>query len=312
MAVDEGKAKMKRVLLTGAAGFLGREVLRQLKATDAEILAIDNYEPLCGGQMETEGAPPGVQFGDVLSPSTYAYFKATHIIHLAALGRNLTCEKHPYRAFQVNVNGTLELLEMAARTGAELIYCSSNIVLSDQATVYRMTKRTAEDLVRIYSHHGTKAMILRPSNISGKGQSRTEFQPCCFAAMDKCFEEKGYIEITGNGSQKRDFIDVKDVARAFILALDKMMPGVTLDICTGVETALKEIPTILGLSLTGKYYNPIETRYVDRRPGDALRLVSDHRPAMNALGFTRHIGTEETILDSFPAVMSAKALHSGK
>ena len=302
MAVDEGKAKMKRVLLTGAAGFLGREVLRQLKATDAEILGIDNYEPLCGAGNFSVAPQEEIQFGDVLNPSTYAYFKATHIIHLAALGRNLTCEKHPYRAFQVNVNGTLELLEMAARTGAELIYCSSNIVLSDQATVYRMTKRTAEDLVRIYSHHGTKAMILRPSNISGKGQSRTEFQPCCFAAMDKCFEEKGYVEITGDGSQKRDFIDVKDVARAFILALDRVMPGATLDICSGVEIPLKDIPKILG----------VESRYVDRRPGDALRLVSDYRPAMNALGFTRQIGTIETILDSFPSVMNAKALHSGK
>ena len=175
----------KSILVTGAAGFLGREVLKQLQKRKAlepgidRIIAIDNYDPLCGSQ----NLFPDI-FGDIAMLPTV---KWTHVIHLAAIGRNLTCEHNPYHAFKTNVGGTLNVLERAREQGAKVLFCSSNIVLSEYDSVYRMTKRTAEELCRVYARHGLDVMILRPSNIAGPGQSRTEFQPCCFAAMDKCF-----------------------------------------------------------------------------------------------------------------------------
>lgn len=288
----------KKVLLTGAAGFLGREVRRQLKFLGIACTGIDNFEAGCGASPEAGF----LDIADVTDIRSIVHDNFTHIIHLAAIGRNLTCEANPYRAFQVNVGGTMNMLELAHRWGCEFIFCSSNIVLSDQQTVYRMTKRTAEELVQIYANHGTKAMILRPSNIAGPGQSRTEYQPCSFAQMDKTFDEKGYIEITGDGTQQRDYIHVSDVARAFVLALDSNVPGATLDICTGNSISLLEVMRLLG----------VEYRLVDARPGDAKNLISDHRPAANTLKFKAQTSLNSTITDSFPAVMNAKALHPHK
>ena len=290
----------KRILISGSAGFLGRQVVKQLRyyaiaqaAEYAQIFPTDNFESGCGSQDEADS---DTQYLDVTSPGNFPW-KPTHIIHLAAIGRNLTCEANPYRAFQVNVNGSINMMELAKKHGAKLILCSSNIVLSSEETVYRMTKRCMEELGRIYARHGTDVMILRPSNMGGPGQSRTEYQPCCFAAMDKCFEQNGYIEITGDGSQTRDFIDVRDAARAFVLALDNFHSGVTLDICSGVQHSMKDIAE----SLSG-----VPIRYVEPRPGDAKALISDHRPATNLMYFVPKISFSETVRDSFPAVMNAR------
>jgi UDP-glucose 4-epimerase len=286
---------VKRILLTGAAGFLGRAVARRLKLrTDVEdVLAIDNFDPLCGGENKTGD----VVFGDVLSSPHY---DPTHIIHLAALGRNLTCEENPHRAFMVNVGGTLAMLELAKGWKAQMLFCSSNIVLSSSETMYRLTKRTAEQLVQVYARHGLNVMTLRPSNIAGPGQSRTEFQPCSFAAMDRCYEQKGHIEITGDGWQRRDYVHVDDVARAFMLGLDRMIPGTTFDICTGKLIAINEVAEMLA----------VPVKHVEPRPGDARSLVSDHRPASNQLDFRATIGIEQTVRESFPTVFSGKSLHS--
>ena len=295
---------MKRVLVTGAAGFLGRHVMHQLKMLDdVEVVGIDNFEPLCGSDISDNSLRGDVCESDGWQFLTPGIGRPTHIIHLAAIGRNLTCEQNPRRAFEVNVDGTLNMLELAVKCRAEFLHCSSNIVLSNRSTTYRLTKRVAEDLVRLYAQHGVRAMILRPSNIAGAGQSRTEFQPCAFASMDKCFEEKGYIELTGDGMQRRDFINVKDVARAFVQALDFMTPGVTMDICTGTRVTLLNVTELLG----------VPVKFVDPRPGDAMDLVSDPHPALTLMNFRSKCSFPDTVAESFPMVMRAKAkLHSSK
>ena len=81
--------------------------------------------------------------------------------------------------WDTNVNGTLNVLEVARQLKLKrVVVCSSNITLSDQLTVYRESKRAVESLVALYASLGVSVMGLRPSNIYGRGQSRTEYQPC--------------------------------------------------------------------------------------------------------------------------------------
>lgn len=114
--------------------------------------------------------------------------------------------------------------------------------------------------------------------------------------MDIGFEKNGFFSITGDGTQARDFVNVKDVARAFVLAAGSDVKGITVDVCTGRLTSLNEIVQILG----------VPVKYVDPRPGDAKVLISDPNPAWNKIGFSSEIGIEQTLRDSFPAVMAAK------
>lgn len=281
---------MKNVVVTGGCGFLGRRVVAHLRESGHVVTVIDNLDRHCGaeaaGELEFIDVTDGARlFGCVED------VKADAIIHLAAYGRNLTCEDHPYQAWRVNVSGTLNVLEVAERLNLRAVICSSNIVLSDQNTVYKRTKQDCEWLVDLYARRGVSCMALRPSNIYGPGQSQNEYQLCAFAALDKAYAETGKFLISGDGTQRRDWVHVDDVARAFEwAAMACTGAGTTLDVCTGRLTSMNEIAAMLHV--------PVE--YTEARKGDAKELVSDPEPLRGHC--EPQIRLEERIWDAFPSV----------
>jgi UDP-glucose 4-epimerase len=221
--------------------------------------------------------------------------KIDTIIHLAAYGRNLTCRDFPQDAWHVNVHGTRNVLMVAEQHRdivKRVVVCSSNIVLSDQPTEYKFTKRAAEREVEWFAAKGVSCMGLRPANIYGAGQSKTEYQMCAFASLDECYRKNGHFEISGDGTQTRDWVHAEDVARAFELAAQSDISGVTLDVCTGLQTSMNEI--------AGMLHVPV--KYVDPRPGDAHALISDPHPAAGRLHFWAKEVLQDRIFDAFPSV----------
>lgn len=282
-----------RILVTGAAGFLGHYVTDALDAGINSYIGIDNFDPLCGSRLS-----PRVLHYDINYPLLPKFLKEqqiSHIIHLAAYGRNLTCQDHPAEAWNVNVEGTRWVLH-CARAGdvSRVVVCSSNIVLSDVPTAYKSTKVAVESLVEMYHSLGLNVMGLRPSNIYGAGQSKTEYQPCAFAGMDKSFEHRGYIRITGDGSQSRDWVHAADVAEAFMKALYyDGISGETIDICTGTQTSVMRIVEMLGA----------DYRLIDPRPGDAKVIYSDPLDASLKLGWTAKRKLVDHVSDAFPSIV---------
>lgn len=283
------------VLVTGVAGFLGEHVFwRLVNSGKAWVSGADNLERLAGHEPPLPGVGDPIDVTDFSRlVSTVAKLDITHIVHLAALGRNLTCQDHAFKAWQVNVTGTANVLEVARRLRVRrVVVCSSNIVLSDQPTVYKQTKKTCEDLVQLYTSLGVSCMGLRPSNIYGAGQSKSEYQLCAFAGLDKSYAEHRHFKISGDGSQSRDWVHAEDVARAFEMALFSDVKGVTLDVCTGNLTSMNAIAQMLGA----------DVEYTPARPGDAKELISDPLPAKTLLGFEAQIALQDRIRDAFPSV----------
>jgi nucleoside-diphosphate-sugar epimerase len=195
----------------------------------------------------------------------------------------------------VNVNGTLNVLELARRYPNQIqrvVCASSNITLSNKPTVYKDTKLAVESLIGLYHTLGVSCMGLRPSNIYGTGQSKEEYQPCAFAGLDKGYMEKKYFSITGDGTQARDWVHASDVAQAFRLALNSPISGITIDVCTGALYSMNEVARLLDVPIV----------YTPARPGDAKVLISDPSPAFSLLRFKSQIDLEDGIWDAFPGV----------
>lgn len=285
-----------KALVTGGAGFLGKYVVTLLEGQEGvDVAALDNLDPVCGGTPGPHIKGDVTEFNQLEDIICGVQFDT--IIHLAAYGRNLSCQDFADRAWDVNVNGTMNVLEVARRHKdivKRVVCCSSNITLSDVDTVYKRTKKACEELIRIAAGDGVSCMGIRPSNIYGAGQSKTEYQPCAFAGLDKTFAEHGCFKITGDGTQARDWVHAEDVARAFWLAANSPVVGDTVDACTGVLTSMNEIASILGVRID----------YVDPRPGDAKVLISNPQPAADRLGFRAALDLKDRIWDAFPAVQA--------
>jgi UDP-glucose 4-epimerase len=119
---------------------------------------------------------------------------------------------------------------------------------------------------------------------------------CAFCGLDAAFERDGFFSITGDGTQTRDWVHVDDIARAFEVALFSDVKGDTVDVCTGIQTSMSDLASMLD----------VPVKYTDPRPGDAKELISDPTQMEATFGFEATEKIEDRIWDAFPAVAKAR------
>ncbi|RKT52036.1 UDP-glucose 4-epimerase [Saccharothrix australiensis] len=199
-----------RVLVTGARGYLGRNVVEQLRAAGHTALPFS-------GDIREDAIPP-----------------SDGVIHLAALARVRESFDNPLAYYDVNVTGTLRLLRSAparfvlASTAAVYGAPAGDVLTEDHprrpANPYAATKAAAEDAVAWTARGGPLAAVtLRLFNLAGGGDrddTRLITRACGVAAG-----RLPSMEVYGDGTAVRDFVHVRDAARAFVLALETCRPG---------------------------------------------------------------------------------------
>jgi len=274
--------------VTGGAGFIGSHLVDALIDGGAEVLVLDN---LLSGYREQVN--PKATFNQIDVCQLGRLLEAVHlyrprgIFHCAALARTPWCIEEPSKAFVNNVAATAAVLE-AGRRGpvARLVLCSSNVVYAAD-TPYKASKLMGEEWAKAYeSTYGVNAISLRFSNVYGPRQSENGPSPNVFAALRKCLRENGYVEITGDGEQSRDFTHVRDIVRGLLAAMATNLTG-TLDLCTGVNYTLNQV---------AKMFNA-PVRYVAERPGDVKHIRQDAAPAQKFLGWSATISLPVGIRD---------------
>ena len=234
-----------RVLVTGATGFIGRHVCKALLAHGHHVIGLDIADSVRDMRtwMQADITKP-------LAPVP----GLDAVIHLAAIAAPRECDADLTRAFDVNVNGTLQVLRMALESGArKVIFASSAHVYdvppryfpTDEAhplrlnNTYTTTKLLGEQLCELFwENHGLPYTTLRLFNVYGPGQAPGYFIPDQLAKA-----AKGDFELSGSNITK-DWVHVTDVARAFVLALESTYVG-ALNVGTGVETDLGTIASII-------------------------------------------------------------------
>lgn len=228
-----------KVLCTGSEGFLGKHVCAQLKDCGHEVVGLDL-------------APTANIVADITK--VLPIMRMDAVVHLAAMAAPLTCDKYPDLAFNVNVNGTHQVLRWALESGAtKFVFSSSAHVYgvspkylpTDEShplwlqNVYTTTKILGEQLCRLfYENHGLSYTTLRLYNVYGPGQGSGYFIP---DMVEKA--QHGHVNLYG-GTTTKDWVHCSDVARAFALAVETDYVG-EINIGTGVETPLSHVAKII-------------------------------------------------------------------
>ena len=229
-----------RVLVTGGAGFIGSQVVRELLSRGARVVVLDLLT-YAGRRWYLKGLDATLHVGDVVEPEAVARAMAgcDAVLHLAAeshVSRSLG-DSTPF--FRTNVDGTRVVLEVALEQGVtRVVHMSTDEVFGaahgDRASgpdaafrpgnPYAASKVAAEAVVMAWRHSfGSEANIVRCTNNYGPRQHPEKAIPCwTLAAL-----EGGPITIHGQGTPRRDWLHVSDCARGLVDILDAWKPART-------------------------------------------------------------------------------------
>jgi UDP-glucose 4-epimerase len=297
---------MARVLVTGGAGFIGSHLVHALVARGDQVRVLDNFST--GKRENLAGLENDIELieGDLLESVQVekALQHAEFVFHEAAFISVPESIENPRACYQVNVQGTIELLEASRQAGCKRVVLASSAAvygasqdmpLRESAppeclSPYAASKLFNETLAKLYSQaYKLPVVALRYFNVFGPRQSPTS----AYAAVIPKFIEslhKGSAPIVfGDGRQTRDFIFVEDVVHANLLAAGAQdAPGGVLNICSGQETSLLYLLNVL-YSLFPK--SP-KAKFAEPRLGDVPRSLGDPSAAAAALGFRSEISLQ--------------------
>lgn len=278
--------KYKKCVVVGGKGFIGSHLVDRLVEEGAIVHVVDNGS-CCDPINENDFAT--YHYGDIrrIDSLLVAFHNADVVFNTAAIARTPWCIDDPILCYEVNVMGTLNVLEAARRCGVKRVVQSSSNVVYAFDTPYRTSKEAVERLGDTYVAMYKQSVIsLRYSNVYGKRQLETGPSPNVFAALRKSKRELGHLVITGDGEQSRDYTHVSDINEAQLLAGLSEWCG-TLDLCTGKNTTMNEV---------AKYFEcPVE--YTSPRAGDVLHILQNPQPAKDILGWEAKVPLEEGIKD---------------
>jgi UDP-glucose 4-epimerase len=294
------------ILVTGGAGFIGSELVRQLAERGDRVVVVDN---LVNGKRENlDGVKGQVELvvADIRDAGRMAaLLKETRkVYHLACLGVRHSIHS-PQENHEVNTTATLSLLRLAREAGIGRFVCVSSSEVYGTAievpqtedhptypmTVYGASKLAGEAYTRAYYRtYGYPTVVVRPFNTYGprshhEGDSGEVIPKFMLRAM-----AGKPLLVFGDGTQTRDFIYVSDAARGIIQCgeADDAI-GQTINIGAGFEIAINELAREVA-AVTGQQ---VQILHESARPGDTLRLYADISRARAVLGFSPRVSLHE-------------------
>jgi nucleoside-diphosphate-sugar epimerase len=300
---------MARYLVTGGAGFIGCNLARFLLARGHEVVVLDNFAT---GRRENLAAildDIDLIEGDVRDRGTVdgAVAGCAAIFHEAALGSVPRSVEDPLTSHDVNVNGTVTVMEAARAGGVKrLIFAASSSAYGDQAespkhegmvpspiSPYAANKVACEAYMQAYAMaYGMETLCLRYFNVFGPFQDPAGAYAAVIPAFVASLLRGEKPVVFGDGEQSRDFCYIDNVCEANWLAANApadVCDGRALNIACNHRTSLNEILTQLG-DLLGV---SAEAVYEAERAGDVKHSLADVTRAAQAIGYEPAVFFEE-------------------
>ena len=288
--------KNKKVAVTGGLGFIGSHLVSKLNEHN-DVVIVDNQTS--GNIKNIEGldfTKIDTDFSDITKAKLEMIFEdVDYVFHMAAMTSVPQSVNDPLRSNEVNITGTLKVLEAAKRCEVKkLILSSSSAVYGETETVpisekipinplspYAVTKATGELYCRVYSEiYNFSTISLRYFNVFGPKQDpKSQYAAVIPIFIDKLLNNESPV-IYGDGEQTRDFVSVKQVVEANLLAAESNETG-SYNIGLGRSTSINQLFEMIK-EIMGKDINPI---YYDERAGEIKHSVADISKA-KSIGYT--------------------------
>ncbi|GAA5224473.1 UDP-glucose 4-epimerase GalE [Nesterenkonia rhizosphaerae] len=311
-----------KVLVTGGAGYIGSVVAQQLLAQGHEVTVLDN---LSTGHQESVLTGVTWHQGDISEAAEVLDSSFDAIIHLAAKSLVAESMKHPERYWHGNVVASLGLIEAARAANVPRFIFSStaavygnpvtDLISEDHPTApinpYGASKLAIDHMLAAEAAaHGLAAVSLRYFNVGGaSGSLREQHDPETHLIpnlLKVATGESPHAQLfgtdypTADGTAVRDYIHIKDLARAHLLAMEWAKPGTheIFNLGTGVGSSVREVLDT-ARTVTGRQIPVIEQ---PRRAGDPAVLVASGQKAAETLGWVPEYSLENIIADAWTAL----------
>lgn len=313
-----------KIAVIGGAGYIGSHTVRELLDAGNQVCVFDN---LSSGLRQNLFSDAEFMQGDILQPteldSFLEIFKPEGLVHLAAFKAAGESMVQPEKYSLNNINGSVNILNAAAKHGVKYIVFSSSAAVygsprytpvdeshpTDPENYYGFTKLAIEKFLHWYDRlRGVRFAALRYFNaagydtqgrISGLEKNPANLIPVVMEALTEIRKEVlvfGGDYATEDGTGVRDYIHVNDLAKAHRLAFDRLQNGKSFTVNLGTQKGASVLDIIRAAEkVSGK---KVPYRIVERRPGDPASLIANPSRAKELLGWEAVHSDIETILST--------------
>ncbi|MCF3651874.1 NAD-dependent epimerase/dehydratase family protein [Synoicihabitans lomoniglobus] len=306
---------MSRVLITGAAGFIGSHTADQLLASGVEVVGVDNFRT--GSKSNLRGAEANARFSfyeeDVAAAGALDALveknRLTAIIHLAALVSVQESMDDPALNHRLNVDATHYVAEAARRHGVQRVVFASSAAVYGETDVGAIDEETPKRPISPYggaklaseglllghgAAYGFTVRCQRYFNVFGPRQDPASPYSGVISIFDQRYRDGRGVTIFGDGRQTRDFISVHDVARANVIAAtrDGLTSGIA-NICTGRSTSLLDVAAVFA-----RHYPDVPAPiHGDPRHGDIVHSLGKATVAQREMGFEATVAVADGLAE---------------
>ena len=292
---------MSKVVVTGGAGFIGSHLTDSLLEAGHEVLVVDN---LMLGKKEFVNKKAQFYKKDIRDyKSLQKIFKGVEaVFHLAADPRLPVSIEDPITTNDINVNGTLNVLWAAKENSVEKVVFSSSCAVYGLAeppfreeipvtpvSPYGLHKVIGEEYCRLFSKlYGLKTVCLRYFNVFGPRKLPSGSYPMVIPIFLEQRSHKKPMSIVGDGTATRDYVQVRDVVKANILAWQSgVEDGQAINVGSGRETSVNEIAKLIGGA----------TIFIPARSGEMRAAAADNTRAKQLLQWEPTITLEQGVAE---------------
>lgn len=300
---------MKKVLVTGANGFVGQHLVKELAENGMTVVGV-------GGPSGASSKSPHVAEYVVLDLNDTEAVKKLNfqdidgVVHLAGLAAVGPSFDDPRAYITTNIGIEVNLFEAALAQNAKpkfIIISSGSLYdpkaplpLTEQSSViptspYAVSKIGQEQMGLHYGLRGFECVVARPFNHIGPGQNPGFLVPDIAQQVIECERGERSEILVGNLDAQRDYTDVRDIVRAYRLLLEKGEPGETYNICSGKAVSGHDM--VAGILAAADSKAPLKTDPNRMRPADNPVIYGDNSKLAAATGWQPEIALKTTLAD---------------